>query len=113
MFSPSSSSVLYLCFISCNILTFLVILLREFQVSLEENPEELFSNTSAEKCWEMVVDKVIKEIKRQTNLGRAGFPPLQHLQAINGLHMFGFQSPAIKQVEQPITIQSEDSSVEK
>ncbi|PON63624.1 FY-rich [Parasponia andersonii] len=68
-----------------------------FKVSLEENPGETFSNISAEKCWEMVLQRLNEEISRQSNLGIQGLPPLQLLQSINGLEMFGFHSSPIMQ----------------
>lgn len=68
-----------------------------FQVSSEEHPGEKFSNTSAEKCWEMVLERVNEEIKRQSNLGKQRLPRLQPWESINGLQMFGFLSPPIIQ----------------
>ncbi|KAM6551640.1 hypothetical protein CsatB_001448 [Cannabis sativa] len=66
-----------------------------FKVSLEENPAETFSNTSAEKCWETVLQRLNEEIKRGSKIGRG--LPLQPFQSINGLEMFGFLSPSIMQ----------------
>lgn len=68
-----------------------------FQVSLEEHPGEIFSNISADKCWEMVLQRVNEEIKRQNNLGKQVLFPSQPLQSINGLEMFGFLSSSIVQ----------------
>ncbi|KAL8151644.1 hypothetical protein V2J09_021452 [Rumex salicifolius] len=57
-----------------------------FKVSLEELPTEIFIYESAEKCWEMVIDRLSK-----------GPPFLQHFRNISGLEMFGFLSPSVVQ----------------
>uniref|UniRef100_A0A2P2IXC2 Uncharacterized protein MANES_03G066800 n=1 Tax=Rhizophora mucronata TaxID=61149 RepID=A0A2P2IXC2_RHIMU len=69
-----------------------------FKVSLEESPSETFASISADKCWEMVLQRLNEEILQRTSLGERGLPPLQPLQNINGLEMFGFFSPAIMQI---------------
>lgn len=63
-----------------------------FQVSLEDSPSEIFMNVSAEKCWEMVVERLNQEISR-----RGEKIALLPLHSINGLEMFGFLSPPIIQ----------------
>lgn len=68
------------------------------QVSLEECPWETFTNVSAEKCWEMVLQRLNKEIARRNSTRESGVPPLQSFQSINGLEMFGFLSPLIVKV---------------
>ncbi|KAF8408758.1 hypothetical protein HHK36_004826 [Tetracentron sinense] len=68
-----------------------------FKVTLEECPNEAFTNVSAQKCWEMVLERLNQEIIRQHSLGEQRLPPLRPLQSINGLEMFGFLSPPIVQ----------------
>ncbi|XP_031131092.1 lysine-specific demethylase JMJ18-like isoform X1 [Ipomoea triloba] len=68
-----------------------------FKVTLEHCPSISYACSSAEKCWEMVVDRLNNEIMRQTVLGKQGLPPLQTGDRINGLVMFGFLSPRIIQ----------------
>ncbi|OMO83212.1 hypothetical protein CCACVL1_11500 [Corchorus capsularis] len=68
-----------------------------FKVTLEGYPTVTFSNVSAEKCWEMVLQRLEQEILRRSNLGERGLLPLQSLGKINGLEMFGFLSPSIIQ----------------
>ncbi|XP_059667390.1 lysine-specific demethylase JMJ18-like [Cornus florida] len=68
-----------------------------FKVTLEECPSENFANVSAEKCWEMVLQSLSQQIRRQTSSGIQGLPPLHPLWSINGLKMFGFLSPPIVQ----------------
>ncbi|XP_028782040.1 lysine-specific demethylase JMJ18 [Neltuma alba] len=68
-----------------------------FKVSMEEHPSESFMNMSAEKCWESVLERVNREIIRRRSLGELELPPLELLQGINGLQMFGFLSPSIIQ----------------
>ncbi|XP_021887589.1 probable lysine-specific demethylase JMJ14, partial [Carica papaya] len=68
-----------------------------FKVTLEGCPTESFSNVSAEKCWEMVLQRLSQEIKRQRGGGEGGFPDLEPFQEINGLEMFGFLSSDIIQ----------------
>ncbi|XP_050368542.1 lysine-specific demethylase JMJ14-like [Argentina anserina] len=71
-----------------------------FKVSLEECPGESFANVSADKCWEMVLNKLNSEISRRSSLGERGLPPLQSLQSINGFAMFGFLSqPIVEAIE--------------
>lgn len=67
------------------------------QVTLEESPSESFTNTSAQKCWEMVMSRLKPEFaKRQS--AETAFSPVPNLQKINGLAMFGFLTPHIMQV---------------
>ncbi|GLU17472.1 hypothetical protein SLE2022_338380 [Rubroshorea leprosula] len=65
-----------------------------FKVSLEDCPSQSFTNVSAEKCWEMVLERLNQEIARQSNIGQTGLLPLE---SINGLEMFGFLSSQIIQ----------------
>ncbi|KAK1375678.1 lysine-specific demethylase JMJ18-like [Heracleum sosnowskyi] len=67
-----------------------------FKVTLEESPTKSFVNTSAQKCWEMVMEELIKEFSRRQSLGNA-ISPFLDPQSINGLAMFGFLSPHIIQ----------------
>ena len=76
----------------------LFILFSKFQVTLEEDPDEMFANVSPGKCWEMVLQKLKQEIIRHRSLGKQQLPPLEYLQGVNGLEMFGFLSPPIVQV---------------
>ncbi|CAL1402644.1 unnamed protein product [Linum trigynum] len=66
-----------------------------FKVSFEEYPSEAFTNFSAEKCWEVVLQRVNDEILRRIRLGEEGLPPLQS--RISGLQKFGFLSSSIVQ----------------
>ncbi|OVA06404.1 JmjC domain [Macleaya cordata] len=68
-----------------------------FKVTVEDCPNEVFTNVSAQKCWEMVLERLNQEILRQRSLGVLGLPPLQPSQSIDGLEMFGFLSPHIVQ----------------
>ncbi|KAL5053579.1 hypothetical protein RYX36_034261, partial [Vicia faba] len=76
-----------------------------FRVSLEEHPNEVFTNTSADKCWETVIDRLNYEINKRKILGEQEVPPLELLHSINGHKMFGFLSPFIIQ-----SIEAQDSS---
>ncbi|XP_052202742.1 lysine-specific demethylase JMJ18-like isoform X2 [Diospyros lotus] len=69
-----------------------------FKVSLEECPSESIVSDSAEKCWEMVIQRLNQEIIRRSNLGKQGLLPLLPAESINGLEMFGLLSPPIVQV---------------
>ncbi|XP_024004728.1 probable lysine-specific demethylase JMJ14 isoform X2 [Eutrema salsugineum] len=70
-----------------------------FRVSLEECPGENFSNVSAEKCWEMVIQRLKLEIiKRCGDQPVSSLTSLQPLESINGLAMFGFLSPHVIEV---------------
>lgn len=64
-----------------------------FKVSLEESPSWKFSDTSADKCWEKVVQRLNEEIVRQRSLQQVGLPSLQ--KPVNGLEMFGLLSHSI------------------
>lgn len=68
-----------------------------FKVTLEGCPTESFANVSAEKCWDMVLQRLNQEIVTQRDLGKQGMPPLQPPESIDGLEMFGFLSPPIIQ----------------
>ncbi|CAK9167435.1 unnamed protein product [Ilex paraguariensis] len=68
-----------------------------FKVTSEECPSESFADTSAEKCWEKVLQRVNQEVTRHTSLGNQRLPPLQPPHCINGLEMFGFLFPPIIQ----------------
>ncbi|XP_021597375.1 LOW QUALITY PROTEIN: lysine-specific demethylase JMJ18-like [Manihot esculenta] len=71
-----------------------------FKVSLEECPNKTFTNFSAEKCWEMVLQQLNEEIMRRNRIGESGLPPVQPLTSVNGLEMFGFlSSPIIQAIE--------------
>ncbi|KAM7524778.1 hypothetical protein LguiA_014680 [Lonicera macranthoides] len=61
-----------------------------FKVTLEECPSESFSNFSAEKCWETVLQR-LNQACHSLGAEQAVVPP----QSINGLEMFGFLSPSI------------------
>lgn len=65
-----------------------------FKVTLEDCPSQCFASVSAEKCWEMVRERLNQEISRQGGLGKQGMTTLRR---INGLQMFGFLSPPIIQ----------------
>ncbi|XP_008459113.1 lysine-specific demethylase JMJ18-like isoform X2 [Cucumis melo] len=67
-----------------------------FKVTLEESPGENFTDVSATKCWDMVVQRINREIKRH-NLRLGGTLPGQLLKEIDGLEMFGFLSPHVIQ----------------
>ncbi|KAK7373091.1 hypothetical protein VNO80_06488 [Phaseolus coccineus] len=58
---------------------------------------EAFTNTSADKCWESVLERLNHETKKLRNQGEREPPPLELLQSINGHKMFGFLSPSIIQ----------------
>ncbi|XLR59588.1 hypothetical protein S83_010260 [Arachis hypogaea] len=68
-----------------------------FKVTMEEHPTEAFTNTSADKCWETILDRLNAEIERCKSLGEQELPPLEVLQSINGHKMFGFLKPSIIQ----------------
>lgn len=67
-------------------------------MTLEECSGENFTNASATKCWDMVVQRINQEIERQ-NLKLGGIAaPMPLLEEVNGLEMFGFLSPRVIQV---------------
>ncbi|XP_010529338.1 PREDICTED: probable lysine-specific demethylase JMJ14 isoform X2 [Tarenaya hassleriana] len=68
-----------------------------FRVSVEEFPSENFSNVSAEKCWEMVIQRLRLEILKRCNQPPEPSSSLLPLQTVNGFEMFGFLSPQIIQ----------------
>lgn len=55
-------------------------------------------NLSADKCWDMVRERVNHEIMELNRLGKTNLPSLQPSGCLNGLEMFGFSSSAIVQV---------------
>ena len=67
----------------------------KIQVFLEECPNESFMEVSADKCWELVLQRLNQEILKNSELasGDVRLPP-----GVNGLEMFGLSSPAIIQV---------------
>jgi len=67
---------------------------------MEEHPSEIFTNTSADKCWESVLLRLNHETEKLRNQGERELPPLELLKTINGHKMFGFLSPSIMQVMQ-------------
>lgn len=69
-----------------------------FQVTMEECPNDTFTDTSADKCWESVLKRLHNEIMERRNQGEHGLPSLELMNNINGLRMFGFLSPSIIQV---------------
>ncbi|KAF9626259.1 hypothetical protein IFM89_031651 [Coptis chinensis] len=73
-----------------------------FMVLVEECPTKVFVHLSASRYWDMVRDKVNKEIRKQHTLGRQHLPPLQPPGSLDGLEMFGFTSPAIMQAIEAI-----------
>ncbi|XLU53317.1 hypothetical protein S245_047965, partial [Arachis hypogaea] len=68
-----------------------------FKVTMEEHPTEALTNTSSDKCWETILDRLNAEIERCKSLGEQELPPLEVLQSINGHKMFGFLKPSIIQ----------------
>ncbi|KAK9740017.1 hypothetical protein RND81_03G004800 [Saponaria officinalis] len=68
-----------------------------FMVFLEHCPDEVFVHVSPTKCWEMVRERVNREITKQHKLGKDNLHPLQPPGSVDGLEMFGFTSPAIVQ----------------
>lgn len=65
-----------------------------FKVFLEECPSESFMDVSADKCWELVLQRLNQEMLNGCNLANNAMKPLQ---SISGLEMFGLLSPAIIQ----------------
>ncbi|GAB4829460.1 hypothetical protein Ancab_019132 [Ancistrocladus abbreviatus] len=68
-----------------------------FKVTSEEFSAVAFTDISPDRCWDMVLQRVNKEILKQSSVGKPGLPLVQHLHSINGLEMFGFCSPLIVQ----------------
>ncbi|XXG61987.1 hypothetical protein AAC387_Pa05g0452 [Persea americana] len=73
-----------------------------FMVLVEQCPSEVFINLSADKCWDMVRERVNQKIMDQSSWGKTNLPPLQPLGCLNGLEMFGFCTPAIIQAIEAI-----------
>ncbi|KAI3680889.1 hypothetical protein L6452_35668 [Arctium lappa] len=65
-----------------------------FKVFLEECPNESFMDVSADKCWELVLQRLNQEMLKGCKLANHALKPLQ---SISGLEMFGLLSPAIIQ----------------
>ena len=65
---------------------------------MENSPSEAFIHVSAEKCWEMVRERINQEISKRRKLGVSKLPHLQPRGSLNGMEMFGFSSPFILQV---------------
>ncbi|BAT79962.1 hypothetical protein LR48_Vigan213s001500 [Vigna angularis] len=68
-----------------------------FKVTMEECPNEAFTDTSSDNCWESVLKRLHHEIKRRRSLGELELPNLKLLRSINGHRMFGFLLPSIIQ----------------
>ncbi|KAH9309626.1 hypothetical protein KI387_037537 [Taxus chinensis] len=66
-----------------------------FKVTVAGHLTEVFMHVSINKCWELVLERLNKEITRQRSIGRESFPCLQPLESLNGLEMFGFTLPSI------------------
>ncbi|KAL8113378.1 lysine-specific demethylase JMJ18-like isoform X2 [Apium graveolens] len=67
-----------------------------FKVTIDESPSKSIVDTSAQKCWETVMDELNQEFSRRQSLGNA-ISPFLDPKSINGLAMFGFLSPHIIQ----------------
>ncbi|KAL1326216.1 hypothetical protein HN51_036257 [Arachis hypogaea] len=68
-----------------------------FKVTLEGHPNEVFTDTTADKCWESILKRLHDEIVRQRSLGELELPPIELLKSINGHRMFGFHLPSVVQ----------------
>ncbi|KAK9132620.1 hypothetical protein Scep_012148 [Stephania cephalantha] len=66
-----------------------------FKVFVEDCPTEVFIDSSAQKCWDLVLARLNYKIIRQDASGN--HQPSLPLQRVNGLEMFGFCSPSIMQ----------------
>ncbi|KVH89410.1 FY-rich, C-terminal [Cynara cardunculus var. scolymus] len=66
-----------------------------FKVFLEECPSESFMEVSADKCWELVLQRLNQEMVKGCKLANHAMKPLG---TISGLEMFGLLSPDIVQV---------------
>lgn len=71
-----------------------------FMVSLENCPSEVFIQLSAGKCWEMVLERLNRQIATLCKMGKINLPPLQPPGSFDGLEMFGLSSPTIVQAIQ-------------
>ncbi|CAH1448629.1 unnamed protein product [Lactuca virosa] len=73
-----------------------------FKVFLEECPNESFMEVSADKCWELVLQRLNQEILKNSELasGDVRLPP-----GVNGLEMFGLSSPAIIQAIEGLDVE--------
>ncbi|MED6179392.1 hypothetical protein PIB30_000505 [Stylosanthes scabra] len=68
-----------------------------FKVTMEDHPNEVFTNTTPDKCWESILKRLVDEIIRRRNLGELELPPVELLKSINGHRMFGFHLPSVIQ----------------
>eukprot|EP01018_Ginkgo_biloba_P000560 Gb_27431 [translate_table: standard] len=68
-----------------------------FKVTVKGQPAEVFMHVSIHKCWELVQERLNKEIIRQRRLGKQNLPSLQPPGSLDGLEMFGFTLPRIIQ----------------
>lgn len=66
-----------------------------FKVTVEGHPTEVFMHVSVQKCWELVQERLNKQIMQQRSLGRDNIPPLRPPETLDGHEMFGFTSPPI------------------
>ncbi|GLJ38155.1 hypothetical protein SUGI_0776800 [Cryptomeria japonica] len=66
-----------------------------FKVTIAGHPTEVFMHISIQKCWELVVERLNKEITRQRSIGKKSIPHLPPPESLNGLEMFGFTSPLV------------------
>ncbi|VFQ99363.1 unnamed protein product [Cuscuta campestris] len=73
-----------------------------FMVSLENCPSEVFIQFSAVKCWEMVLERLNRQIATLRKTGKTNLPPLQPPGSFDGLEMFGLSSPTIVQAIQAL-----------
>ncbi|EOA28665.1 hypothetical protein CARUB_v10024888mg, partial [Capsella rubella] len=69
-----------------------------FKVTLEGSQEETFCDASVQKCWEMVLERVNKELKERSSQEQN----VQILESIDGLKMFGFSTPFIVQATEAL-----------
>lgn len=66
-----------------------------FKVTVEGHPTEVFMHVSVQKCWELVQERMNKQIIQQRSLGRENIPSLRPPESLDGREMFGFTSPQI------------------
>ncbi|KAI4303642.1 hypothetical protein MLD38_039247 [Melastoma candidum] len=69
-----------------------------FKVILEECQTVNFANTTADKCWELVLEQLKQEVITQSKQGVRELPSPLYFRSIRGLQMFGLTSPDIIQV---------------
>ncbi|KAI4343122.1 hypothetical protein MLD38_027660 [Melastoma candidum] len=68
-----------------------------FKVTLEECRNMNFSDTTADKCWELVLEQLKQEVIKQSKQGVQELPSPSYFRSISGLKMFGLTSPDIIQ----------------